>query len=41
MDKFAKNEQAKSDEFALLVGDLVYALYLNHVLFFRPVVILG
>jgi len=23
-DKFAKNERAKSDEFALLVGDLVY-----------------
>jgi len=24
MDEFAKNEHAKSDEFALLVGDLVY-----------------
>jgi len=43
MDEFAKNERAKSDEFALLVGDLVYtlSLYPYHVVFFRAVVILG
>jgi len=41
MDEFAKNERAKSDKFALLVGDLVYTLYPYHVVFFRAVVILG
>jgi len=40
MNKFAKNARAKSDEFALLVGDLVYTLHPYHV-FFRAVVILG
>jgi len=42
MDEFAKNEHSKSDEFTLLVGDLVYyTLYPYHVVFFRAVVILG
>jgi len=41
MDEFAKNERAKSDEFALFVGDLVYILNLYHVVFFRAVVIHG
>jgi len=41
MDEFAKTERAKSDEFALLVGGLVYILNLYHVVFFRAVVVLG
>jgi len=41
MDEFAKNVRAKSDEFSLLVGDLVYTLYPYHVAFFRAVIILG
>jgi len=41
MNEYAKNERAKSDEFALLAGDLVYILNLKHVVFFRAVVILG
>jgi len=41
MDEFAKNERTKSDEFALLVGNLVYTLYPYHVVFFWAVVILG
>jgi len=41
MDEFAKNERAKSDKFALFVGDLVYTLYPYHVVFFHIVVILG
>jgi len=38
MDEFAKNKRAKSDELALLVGDLVH-MSLYHVVFFRAVVI--
>jgi len=41
MDEFAINERAKSDEFDLLVGDLLYILNFNHVVFIRAVVILG
>jgi len=41
MDQFDINERVKSDEFALLVGNLAYILFLYHVVFFRAVVILS
>jgi len=34
MDEFVKNERTKSDEFALLVGDLVYTLFTFIILYF-------
>jgi len=41
MDEFVKNKRDESDEFALLVGDLVYILNLYHIVLFRAVFILG